>query len=362
MNNERRGQFLQQLRKEKGITQQELGELIYYSDKAISKWELGKSLPNNPETLEKLAEIFDVSIEELLYGERKDKNNQNLISTNLTNVYKKDYKKHRKTLHSLLLISLLLIIISMLSIYLIFIKGKISYYSLSGITENFIMENSTLLLTNKVDILNFKEVVPKGNEKINYIKVYYDDDRTNQIIFKGINDNYYIEEINGYEEYNLDGITNSKLFVEINYDDNKIDIMEIQLQEKYINNTIFNKKVDKISEDDSKSVPNSFSEKIISEGFELIDNNYEKSLNKNTKIYYTEPSDIIIISNNKEYKETLNCDLEYNEIIYEKIYNSGKTENKIYNIKKNLSDFNSKDNLDDLNDYITYISYLKQLY
>lgn len=41
MNNEKRGNFLKKLRKSKNLTQQQLGELINYSDKNISKWENG---------------------------------------------------------------------------------------------------------------------------------------------------------------------------------------------------------------------------------------------------------------------------------------------------------------------------------
>ena len=50
------------LRKEKGLTQIELADALHYSNKAISKWEKGDSLPD-AETLYEIAKFFNVSIE-----------------------------------------------------------------------------------------------------------------------------------------------------------------------------------------------------------------------------------------------------------------------------------------------------------
>lgn len=66
---EKFGAFLQALRKEKNMTQQELGEKLFVSNKTVSKWERGASLPNVGLLLP-LAALFDVSVTELLEGER----------------------------------------------------------------------------------------------------------------------------------------------------------------------------------------------------------------------------------------------------------------------------------------------------
>lgn len=50
---------LQSLRKQKRLTQLEVGEAVHYSDKAVSRWEKGESLPD-VETLQSLAEFFGV--------------------------------------------------------------------------------------------------------------------------------------------------------------------------------------------------------------------------------------------------------------------------------------------------------------
>lgn len=63
------GGFIQQLRKEKDMTQKELAEIIGMSDKTISKWESGNSLPDTS-VLVSLCEALDVSVNELLSSER----------------------------------------------------------------------------------------------------------------------------------------------------------------------------------------------------------------------------------------------------------------------------------------------------
>ena len=63
------GMFLSRLRKEKGMTQRELAAELYISDKAVSKWETGQSLPDIT-LLKPLAELLGVTVTELLEGRR----------------------------------------------------------------------------------------------------------------------------------------------------------------------------------------------------------------------------------------------------------------------------------------------------
>ena len=69
MNNEKTGALIAELRKEKGLTQDQLGEQVFVSGKAVSKWERGLSFPS-VDVLEKLAEVLGITVTELLAGER----------------------------------------------------------------------------------------------------------------------------------------------------------------------------------------------------------------------------------------------------------------------------------------------------
>ena len=63
------GNFLYSLRKEKGMTQQELADRLGLTNKAISKWETGEAFPETAQ-LVPLADVFGVSVDELLRGRR----------------------------------------------------------------------------------------------------------------------------------------------------------------------------------------------------------------------------------------------------------------------------------------------------
>lgn len=69
MDTKRIGMFLKQLRNENGMTQEQLGEIIGVSNKTISRWETGNYMPP-VDCLNKLSEIYYISINEILAGER----------------------------------------------------------------------------------------------------------------------------------------------------------------------------------------------------------------------------------------------------------------------------------------------------
>lgn len=69
INNEKFGAFINERRRALGLTQKELGERLFVSDKTVSKWERGASLPNIA-LLQPLADTLEVSVSELLNGER----------------------------------------------------------------------------------------------------------------------------------------------------------------------------------------------------------------------------------------------------------------------------------------------------
>ncbi len=63
------GTFVAQLRRERGYTQKELAEKLFVSDKAVSKWETGVSIPDTA-LLVPLAELLDVTVTEMLLCRR----------------------------------------------------------------------------------------------------------------------------------------------------------------------------------------------------------------------------------------------------------------------------------------------------
>lgn len=73
MDQKKIGSFLKELRKEKGFTQEELAEQLNVSGRTISRWETGYNMPDISILIE-LAELYEVSIPEIVNGERKNEN------------------------------------------------------------------------------------------------------------------------------------------------------------------------------------------------------------------------------------------------------------------------------------------------
>ena len=67
------GSFLKELRREKGITQEQLAEQLNVSGRTVSRWETGSNMPDISILVE-LAELHDVTIPEIIDGERKSEN------------------------------------------------------------------------------------------------------------------------------------------------------------------------------------------------------------------------------------------------------------------------------------------------
>ena len=70
MDQKKIGRFLKELRKEKDITQEQLAEKIKVSGRTVSRWETGSNMPD----ISLLADFYDVSIPEIIDGERKSEN------------------------------------------------------------------------------------------------------------------------------------------------------------------------------------------------------------------------------------------------------------------------------------------------
>ncbi len=96
------GSFLAELRKEKNLTQDELGVQIGVTNKTISRWETGNYLPP-VEMLQTLGDNFGVSINEILNGERiSDGNYKDISEQNIKSALTKSdsvITKHRKIMN-----------------------------------------------------------------------------------------------------------------------------------------------------------------------------------------------------------------------------------------------------------------------
>lgn len=96
MNQEKIGTFIAKRRKEKKLTQAQLASYLGITDRAVSKWERGKGLPDPVYMLE-LCKLLDISVNELLTGEFIPKTNyQQKAEDNLLIMAKQEIKQTKK--------------------------------------------------------------------------------------------------------------------------------------------------------------------------------------------------------------------------------------------------------------------------
>lgn len=92
------GKFIQNKRKEKNITQQELAETLNITDRAISKWENGKCMPDVG-IMQELCEILNITINDLFSGEVVNmKDTEKKLEENLLEMTRQKEEKDRQLL------------------------------------------------------------------------------------------------------------------------------------------------------------------------------------------------------------------------------------------------------------------------
>ena len=114
MDQAKTGRFIAEKRKEKGMTQKELAKQLGIGDKAVSKWECGRGMPDNSIMLP-LCDLLGINVNELLMGEDLSEKAYNESSEDiiLTLIEEKESleKKNKKSLFSCVMAILFIVIL-----------------------------------------------------------------------------------------------------------------------------------------------------------------------------------------------------------------------------------------------------------
>ncbi len=158
MNQVEIGKFIAKCRKEKKLTQAQLAEKLNITDRAVSKWETGKSMPDSSIMLE-LCEILGITVNELLSGEKIDMESyEKKADENLIALKKKD--KNNMTKHviiSILFSATLLIGIMVCLICNIAISGNLTWslIPVSSIVFAWVISFLSIILGKRGIIVSF---------------------------------------------------------------------------------------------------------------------------------------------------------------------------------------------------------------
>ena len=94
------GQFIAECRKKKDLTQAQLAEKLNITDRAISKWENGKAMPDSALMLD-LCDILGITVNELLCGKLSDQEQRNeQLDELIFQMAKNEERYHKRLLHS----------------------------------------------------------------------------------------------------------------------------------------------------------------------------------------------------------------------------------------------------------------------
>jgi transcriptional regulator with XRE-family HTH domain len=148
MDQKKVGMFLAQTRKQKGLTQKNLAERLMISDKTVSKWETGKSMVD-PSLMIPLCEVLEISVNELLSGERLDESDYSLkAEENMIHLMKEkdqERKSRRKEIWMTMIGELLLVLL--IALALIEIGGMQAFQYIFDIIDfGFLLVADIILL------------------------------------------------------------------------------------------------------------------------------------------------------------------------------------------------------------------------
>lgn len=132
MDSKATGEFIAELRKAKGMTQKQLANTLSVTDKAVSRWETGKGLPDISSLLA-LSELFSVTVNELLYGHRIEKEEiEKIAEVNVVTALSESAANKKKSKKSIIIISVIAAVYVLISAACYFSQLYNSYFAIMG--------------------------------------------------------------------------------------------------------------------------------------------------------------------------------------------------------------------------------------
>lgn len=240
MNFEKIGHFIRKLREEKKWSQETLADKLYCDRTKINKIENGKRYIKLDDLL-LLSEIFEISLDELIAGEKKDKKNKQQIEITFKEYLKtQNSKVKRMRLTMIVLLILSVSIFSLFTILYFFQNYKtIRVYKFSGHSENYEINDGLLILSKEKIYLKVSNIVPIIDE----ISIYCEQDNKQTLIYSGnsdiiLNDNYGYSSLISYKDFIK---KKQKLFIVINGEK-----IELNFKEDFVNSGIFYREENKL--------------------------------------------------------------------------------------------------------------------
>lgn len=305
-----KGNYLKELRNKNNLTQKDLGDLIHYSDKNISKWEMGKSFTKDDKTLTALASALGVSKKDLITCGRKPVMDSKLVK---------------------LFVVIAVILVALTIGILYFHRTKV--YIIKSDNKNIYVENGNYIINNDYISFSINYVDTNNTSEVDTIEIYkYKDDINKATLIHKTN--LFPININSRrsKKSSINDLTNHIVVMKIKYKDNSVE--NIKLDFKMVKSKYTNEENGKsISTAETISTMDDY---LKSVGFVEDSNSYVKNISDSIKIEY----------NNSKY---LKLELTYKNTL--KLYMSIFDLDNIKYMEYEGTSKLSKEKILDINDY-----------
>lgn len=239
MNPEKIAKFIYELRTEKEWSQYQLANMIPISRQAVSKWERAETIPDSS-TLVKLSEIFNVSINELLKGERLEKNSIKELEETTLNILDESNQKTQinKKIVKIFNTIIFLLIFLFLTYYFINSYNAIKVYTVGGKNTNFDIREGIFITTKRKTYFKLGKIIALNDKNIKRVKAYYQKENYNSIIFEDEDIDKTIMDLYGYgESFPPEDIKYiiKNTYVDILYDNDEVETIHLNFERDFNN-------------------------------------------------------------------------------------------------------------------------------
>ena len=329
-----KGEYLSELRKKKNLTQKDLGDLIHYSDKNISKWEMNKSFPEDEKTLSALAEVLGVTVKDLERGGRKPP---------FETIYFK-------------VIVILVVLIAVL-VSAITLINKTSVYIIKTDNKDIYIENGNYIINHEYVNFSINNIDTNNENEIETIELlkYNKNGKKPTLVYKTNSFPIDVYERNNKKSL-IDNLTKYPTILKIKYKNNTE--LDIKLSFKIVKSDYLDEEKDKFNTDanDAKTLE----EYLTKVGFVSKYNSYVKQVSDKVKITYNKTTFVKLELKTNYSVKNYNLPLTLNRIILtESDLKSGKVNESDIDSSKYKSKDCYKEKCNTEEDYIGYLIFLK---
>jgi len=325
MDYDKMGPFLKDLRLSKNISQYALAEQMHVDHSKINRLENNKRRPNFDD-LVYYSRIFNISLDELVACERKNKQNEKKLQTIFFEYLHKENSKFKKAQFIVTLLTIFSIIcfIGITILYFFQNYDTMKIYTFSGSSSSYEIADGLLVLSKEKIYFQIGSITPE----VENIKIFTEINNKRQLVYDGEYKNI-LKDTYGYESFiSYKNFIHGKQYFFVIINDEEIPL---QFNEEISNNNLMYKKEKKIGS--KLEIEQSLIPKKINDTFQCDENNNCILIENNEVLMYN-LGFFFVNTNEENYSYELSSEiLSYSN--FQKEINFEMVNNKVNCIKGN---------------------------